>query len=119
MPAVCGVIGGILFCIEVIPLLSDGNTINEMKLNVSIKKDVPLAKYPDLLTVGDLQEILGIGRTVAYKLIKEGVLAHIRIGRSIRIPKRILIDLIDYECYNGRSSGIQTCHNEEVYFDDR
>ena len=39
-------------------------------------------------TVDDIAQILGIGRTSAYILVKEGHFKIVRIGNAIRIPKR-------------------------------
>lgn len=38
-------------------------------------------------TVGEIAEILGIGRTSAYKLIHSGLFQTVRIGSAIRISK--------------------------------
>jgi len=38
-------------------------------------------------TVGEIAEILGIGRTSAYKLIRSGQFQTVRIGSAIRISK--------------------------------
>lgn len=42
------------------------------------------------LTVTEAAQALGIGRTVAYDLIRRGEIPHVRIGRSIRIPRASL-----------------------------
>lgn len=42
------------------------------------------------LTVTEAASALGIGRTVAYDLIRRGEIPHVRIGRSIRIPRASL-----------------------------
>ena len=39
-------------------------------------------------TVEDITQILGIGRTSAYLLVKEGHFKIVRIGNAIRISKR-------------------------------
>jgi len=39
------------------------------------------------LTVTDLCQLLGIGRTLAYQLIAEHTLPAVRIGRAIRVRK--------------------------------
>jgi excisionase family DNA binding protein len=39
------------------------------------------------LTVADLCEVLGIGRTLAYQLIVERTIPAVRIGRAIRVRK--------------------------------
>ena len=54
----------------------------------------------DLLTVKELQNILHIGRSKAYQLISAGAIYSIRIGKTILIPKRDLIEYIDRLCYN-------------------
>ena len=38
-------------------------------------------------TVGEISEILGIGRTSAYKLIHSGAFQIVKIGSAIRISK--------------------------------
>ena len=57
-------------------------------------------KYRDLLDMTDLQDALGIGRSMAYRLIKGGQIRHLRIGKSIKIPKCWLVDFVEASCYN-------------------
>ena len=67
---------------------------------------------PDVLTMKNLQSALGIGRTTAYRLVRDGDIRHLRIGRNIKIPRRYLVDYIESACYNG---GIATSPpSEEV-----
>ena len=56
---------------------------------------------PDVLAIGDLQAALGIGRSMAYRLVRRGDIRHLRIGRTIKIPRRYLVDYIEAACYNG------------------
>jgi excisionase family DNA binding protein len=56
--------------------------------------------YPDILTIENLQDALGIGRSMAYRLINSGAIKHWRIGKAIKIPKVFLIDYIANSCYN-------------------
>lgn len=44
--------------------------------------------YPDVLNISDLQNALDIGRTSAYRLVRGGQVRHLRIGKSIKIPRR-------------------------------
>ena len=44
-------------------------------------------KYPALLTVKQVAEILGIGRNTVYRLIHEGQIMSLRVGRNIKIPQ--------------------------------
>lgn len=60
-----------------------------------------LENYPDVLTVEHIQNILSIGRTNAYALLRSGEIKHIQIGRQIRIPKKFLLDYLEDLSYNG------------------
>ena len=56
--------------------------------------------YPDVLTIDELQSALGIGRSMAYRLIRDGDIRHLRIGRTIKIPRQYLLEYIHHACYN-------------------
>lgn len=47
-----------------------------------------------LLTVKELQDYLGIGRSKAYELVNEPDFPTLRIGRNIRVPKEQLVEWI-------------------------
>lgn len=49
--------------------------------------------YPDIVTVKQLREMLGVSRYLAYKLIDNGELQAVKIGTSLKIPK---ISVINY-----------------------
>ena len=53
---------------------------------------------PDVLTVSELQQVLRIGRSTAYRLIKANEIQSLRIGRSIRVPKSSVIDYVKTTC---------------------
>lgn len=55
---------------------------------------------PDLMTVSDLQHILHIGRNTAYHFLSSGQIQHLRVGRSIRIPRCCLLAYLQTTCYN-------------------
>ena len=46
-------------------------------------------------TVEEIARILGIGRTSAYILVKEGHFKNVRIGNAIRISKRSFDEWLD------------------------
>ena len=48
-----------------------------------------------LLTVEEAAEQLGIGRTLAYALVKDGEIESVRIGRLRRIPAAALGRYLD------------------------
>lgn len=56
-------------------------------------------KYPDIVTVDELAEMLNIGLSSAYKLISTNQIRHWRIGTKIKIPKHFVIDYIEGMCY--------------------
>jgi excisionase family DNA binding protein len=53
-----------------------------------------LATLPEVLTVSEAAAILRVGRNQLYQAVTRGELNAIRIGRSIRIPKQALLDLL-------------------------
>ncbi len=50
--------------------------------------------YPDILTVPQVAEALGIGLKAVYTLVKEKKLGAIRVGRTIKVPKICLIEFV-------------------------
>ena len=59
-----------------------------------------LDAYNDILSVGDVCEILFIGRNRTYELLKNGSLRGFRVGRTWRIPRKSLESYILQECRN-------------------
>lgn len=55
-------------------------------------------EYPDALMPEQVQQMLGIGRRLTYRLLQEGKITSVRTGRLYRIPK---IAVIDYLCAEG------------------
>ena len=58
-------------------------------------------RYPDVLTVQQAREALGVGRTGVYKLIDNGELRCFKIGNAYKIPKSALIDYVNRSCKGG------------------
>ena len=52
------------------------------------------ADYKDVVNIKDLQKMLGIGRNLAYKLINENKIEHLKINNRIFIPKQNVIKLL-------------------------
>lgn len=50
-----------------------------------------LNKYPDVLNVKQLCEVLDIGKNTAYKLLKSREIKALKIGTVYKIPKREVI----------------------------
>ena len=56
------------------------------------------AEYPDIVTVKDLQTMLGISRHAAYDLLTDGSIRGLKLGNAYKIPK---INVIRYVVENG------------------
>ena len=50
--------------------------------------------YPDIVTVKQLREMLGVSRALAYKLIADGEIQAVKIGTSLKIPKASVINYV-------------------------
>lgn len=70
-----------------------------------------LESYNDVLVIDDVMKILDIGRNSAYKLINDGTIKSMRIGRNIRIPKVCMVDFLSTENYNGDNNMYVRCVN--------
>ena len=53
--------------------------------------------YPDIVTVKQLQVMLGVSRHLAYKLINDGEIQAVKIGTSLKIPKVSIINFVTEE----------------------
>ena len=49
-------------------------------------------EFPDILTIPQVAQALGIGRKAAYALVNEKKLGAIRVGRTIKVPKPMLVE---------------------------
>ena len=49
---------------------------------------------PLALTVLEAGQVLRVGRSVTYELVRSGQLRSVRIGRSIRIPRDALVEYL-------------------------
>ena len=57
-------------------------------------EEKPAKDIPTLFTVEEVAAHLRIGRNSAYNLVKSGRIKHVKIGRTIRIPKSAVLDFI-------------------------
>ena len=53
-----------------------------------------VASADELLRVRDVQRVLDVPRTMAYKLVSDGVIASVRVGRLVRVRRSALDDYI-------------------------
>jgi excisionase family DNA binding protein len=68
--------------------------------------------FPDVLTIADMKDALGISNKLAYALVNSGEIKHFRMGKLIKIPKPFLIEYIESQCYNSTATGKLPCHSE-------
>ncbi len=62
-----------------------------------------------LLTVKELDEVLRIGRSSAYELCRQNEFPVIRIGKTIRIPRKALFDWIERRSENANDLADYNC----------
>lgn len=73
-----------------------------MILNLNDYNNI-FADYKDVVTIKDLQKMLRIGRNLAYKLIRQNKIEHLKINNRIFIPKQNVIKfLFESEVKNER-----------------
>lgn len=60
--------------------------------------------YPDIVTVKQLCEMLGVSRALAYKLISDDEIQAVKIGTSLKIPKVSVINYVTEEKKEVRTS---------------
>lgn len=61
--------------------------------NTDLNK-VMFTTYKDVVTVKQLAEMLGIGITLAYRLVKQNAIKYIKVGREYKIPKHCVINYL-------------------------
>lgn len=53
-----------------------------------------LEDFKDVLTTKELSMILPLGRSMIYKMLKDGTIKSIRVGTRIIVPKQSVIDFL-------------------------
>ena len=72
--------------------INENNTVNLKKACREYKEK--FNKYPDVLEVEEVQEMLRIGRNAIYKLLKKGDIKSLRVGKKYIIPKTSVINFL-------------------------
>ena len=52
-------------------------------------------QYPNVVNTAQLQEMLGIGRNTALKLLNSGEIRSVRVGKNYKIPKVYVIEYLN------------------------
>lgn len=66
--------------------------------NMKITQSELFEDYPDVLTVQQVRQALGIGRVGVYKLLDGGNIRCFKIGNAYKIPKTAIIEYIEQSC---------------------
>lgn len=77
-----------------------------------------LASAPDVLTISDLQRLLNVGRSTAYRLVSSGEIGCVRIGRAIRIPKKFVAIFLENSTFIIENQS-KLCYNKNVTADNK
>jgi excisionase family DNA binding protein len=58
-----------------------------MDINASDIYRVMFKDYPDVLDVKQVSKILGVSTKTVYRLLRDGSIISLKVGREFRIPK--------------------------------
>ena len=59
--------------------------------NIKENYELMFTTYPDIVNIIQLKEMLGIGKNLAYKLVRNKTIPSLKVGREYKIPKRNII----------------------------
>lgn len=62
--------------------------------SIEIQQTELFETYPDVMTVQQVRQALGIGRTAVYRLLESHEIECFMIGNAYKIPKTCLIDFV-------------------------
>lgn len=63
-------------------------------------------KYPDVVTIPKVCEMLGVSRNYAYLLVKQGKLTRLDLGRIVRVTKSSVIELKEKSLQKSENSPV-------------
>lgn len=63
-------------------------------------------KYPDVVTIPQVCEMLGVSRNYAYLLVKQGKLTRLDLGRIVRVTKSSVIELKEKNLQKSENSPV-------------
>ena len=72
--------------------------MGEETLNPRDAYRVMLRDYPDVLNIDQMCEILSVSTKTGYKLLKDGKIEYLKIGRAYRIPKAHILRYLKITC---------------------
>ena len=63
-------------------------------------------KSPDVVTIPQVCEMLGVSRNYAYLLVKQGKLTRLDLGRIVRVTKSSVIELKEKSLQKSENSPV-------------
>ena len=63
-------------------------------------------KYPDVVTIPQVCEMLDVSRNYAYLLVKQGKLTRLDLGRIVRVTKSSVIELKEKSLQKSENSPV-------------
>jgi len=58
-----------------------------MELNLLDVYRAVFKEFPDVMDAKDVSKVLGVSTKTVYKLLKQGNIASLKVGREFRVPK--------------------------------
>lgn len=58
---------------------------------LTIQNNEIFKEYPDVVSIDELQKMLGIGRNSAYELLRNNLIKTVKVGKRYIIPKANVI----------------------------
>ena len=62
--------------------------------------DKIFTSYQDIVTVADIMNMLNLGKSSVYDLLRTKQIRHVRVGKKYLVPKQAVIDFVNGLCYN-------------------
>jgi CRISPR-associated Cas5-like protein len=71
------------------------------------------SSFRPLMTVSDLAHYLAVSKSMIYKLVDEGEVPHIKIGKSVRFKREDIETWIESRRFKPRAPGLASTHVEQ------
>lgn len=75
-----------------------------------------LKEYPDILTVEEMSNALGVSSRTGYQLLRENKVEHLKVGRAYRVPKVHLLSYLRLNLQTVPDPQICTLDFQDCFF---
>lgn len=66
------------------------------------------SRLPMFLTVYEAAELLRLKRSTAYELVRQGAIPSFRLGRFIRIPRSVILEMANEKRQENQTGGAKS-----------